>query len=733
MKQLGVFLLTAWGVLSPPFAAAQDNSAARAHLEKGIAYARAGDTTLAFAELGNAISVNPRLADAHYYLGRLYTHRSSAIETDFKDRRRAESALLKAIRLNSDDPRYVFELGLLRLKQHMPMDAARLMGRSLSMAKAIGDPAMLAEIHFNLGYISDLRYQSMRNRRRRPMFGGPPTAQLNRMLDFEIRRYTRQFMGPASEIEESGSYEKDVMIEHYRAALQHDPGHIGAATRLLGHLYDENSLNEYYAVARKLVKAQPDSPEAYLFRGLGLHEMGREDEAGRAFDEALRLMSSEERRAIENLEIVLRRGEADKYRGMGGDERSRFEEDYWQLKDPLFLTAANERRLEHLSRVAYADLRFTEPSSGKRGWETDRGIIFIRYGFPESVGSFSAQMGGNKFQQGKRQVIWSYGKDGPVFGFAETPGYIRARFAGDYKLVAENYRHILPAKYDQISSIADMFSIPVQIARFRGETPDEVAVEIHAALPIDSIAMGLDLDKGQLETGLFIVNRFGERIVERLSDETLTYAEGPSVNEFRSWRVIMPESGPLLAAVEARDPLTWRTAVARDTFTAVPFGEDTLGISDILIAEFLRPLVNEPRRRADFDIAANPSLRFRSGDQIHIYYELYGLKQDAEGFASYDVSLTVRVKSLERGGGVGRLLGGLADAWGFSVVGDDRLELRFHREVRMDELDRVTEFLTLDPNEVPAGEYEIRLRIWDRGAERMAERSRPFYVVSRED
>ena len=90
------------------------------------------------------------------------------------------------------------------------------------------------------------------------------------------------------------------------------------------------------------------------------------------------------------------------------------------------------------------------------------------------------------------------------------------------------------------------------------------------------------------------------------------------------------------------------------------------------------------------------------------------------------------VKSLERGGGVGQLLGGLADAWGFSVVGDDRLELRFHREVRMDELDRVTEFLTLDPNEVPAGEYEIRLRIWDRGAERMAERSRPFYVVSRE-
>lgn len=64
------------------------------------------------------------------------------------------------------------------------------------------------------------------------------------------------------------------------------------------------------------------------------------------------------------------------------------------------------------------------------------------------------------------------------------------------------------------------------------------------------------------------------------------------------------------------------------------------------------------------------------------------------------------------------------------MVGDDRLELRFHREIKTDGRDRVTEYLTLDPNEVPAGEYEIRLRIWDRLGEHLVSRSRSFFVTS---
>ncbi len=90
------------------------------------------------------------------------------------------------------------------------------------------------------------------------------------------------------------------------------------------------------------------------------------------------------------------------------------------------------------------------------------------------------------------------------------------------------------------------------------------------------------------------------------------------------------------------------------------------------------------------------------------------------------------MKRLKRGGGIAALLGAIADAWGFSIVGDDRLELRYSREVQLDGRDRVAEYLSLDPREVPEGEYEIRLRVWDKQGERMARTRRSFEVAKEE-
>jgi hypothetical protein len=231
---------------------------------------------------------------------------------------------------------------------------------------------------------------------------------------------------------------------------------------------------------------------------------------------------------------------------------------------------------------------------------------------------------------------------------------------------------------------------------------------------------------------MFLLNEYGETIVRRVDTETLKYAESRDVDEFRSWRLVLAPAGPLVAAVEARDAVTWRAAAARETFTANRFPEDSLSVSDILVADYVKPLVEDPKKRSDYEVWPNAALEYRSGEPVHIYYEIYGLQSDAEGFASYDVSIQVRVSSLTRGGGFSALIGVLADAWGFSIVGDDRLELRYSRQVKMEGRDRVTEYLSLDPQEVPAGQYEIRLRIWDNLGERMARSLRTFEVVDEE-
>ncbi|UCF21516.1 MAG: GWxTD domain-containing protein [Gemmatimonadota bacterium] len=733
MKRISLMLLSAV-LLVPPGPARAQEGVARRHVERGLALASAGDTALAFVELDRALDADPNLADAHYQIGRLYTHRASSVETDFRDRLKAEDALLKALELSPNDPLYLLELARLRLKQHMMVDAGRLFRRALSEAEALGDPQVLAEIRFNLGYIKELEYQGLRDRHLTPFFRGPPPSRADEVLDPNIARDLSGYLDNAPEVKGSGLMAKDAMFEHYRAALKYDAGHVGATTRLLGALLDEYRLSEYLALARRLSAAYPERPRPYLYLGLGLHAAGREVDAAAAFDQALARLPEAERAAIENLAPVMRSDAAEQYLSLGEEERADFASKYWRLTDPLLLTEANERRLEHLSRVAYADLRYSAPAVGLRGWETDQGIIYIRYGPPAEIAAFGTEttFQSNPYGAGRRSIIWSYGREGPVFVFRQMPGYLHARFAGDYEFIAESYRHVQPAAYTNIPSIPELLPLPVQIARFRGNTPDEIAVEIHADLPLESLSRELDLEKGEFETGLFLLNRDGEAVVRRVETDTLRYGEAGEQDERKSWRILMPSGGPIVCAVEARDAVSWRAAAGRDTFTAALFPSDSLSISDILVADAVRPLVEDPRKRSDYNVMANAALEFRSGESIDIYYELYGLQPDAEGFAQYDVSLQLRVKKLRRAEGLGAVLGLLADAWGFSMVGDDRLELQFSRQVRLDGRDRITEYLSLDPQEVPEGEYEIRLRIWDRQGQSLAARARSFDVTEPE-
>ena len=92
-------------------------------------------------------------------------------------------------------------------------------------------------------------------------------------------------------------------------------------------------------------------------------------------------------------------------------------------------------------------------------------------------------------------------------------------------------------------------------------------------------------------------------------------------------------------------------------------------------------------------------------------------------------SLSREGTALDRDRGALAILGVLADAWGFSIVGDDRLELRFSRELDMKGRDRATEYHSLDLQDAPPGEYEIALRVYDRQRLQLASRTRAFFVI----
>ncbi len=704
------------------------------HVERGLAAASAGDTAAALYELQEAVRIEPKSADAHYYIARLYVARASAVESDFGDRMAAERALEKALSADPANPLYLLELGKLKLKQHIRVDALRLLKRSVGEAKRRGDPAVLGEVHYQMGTIYEMWYEALAFKRMRPILRGPPAAEGWQFGEMRISEYVNNYLDDSPEVSESGWLERDIMMEHYRSALRYEPSHVRAATRLLGHLYDDDRFTEYLSIAEPLAQRAPVSAEAHLFLGLVYHALGREQDATAAFRRAFELLPEEDQRAMQSLTQVLRRQVAKEYEALEPERRREYESRFWAITDPLYLTEANELWLEHIARAAYADLRYSEPEHGLRGWETDRGIIYIRYGRPDRIGVFAPDPNsfGDPYRVGQRTIVWSYGRKGPTFVFQQRPGYRHTRFAGDYAHWAAEYRHRQPTVY-RIPSIPLIFEIPVQVARFRGARPGETAVEVHAGIPVDSLRRGLDVKTQELETGLFLLDPTGSTVERRSGTIALPPGRQADVRGLRSWRLIVPTGAFFHLGVEARDPLSWRSATARDTFTAEPYERGRLQLSDILLADFLHPLAEEPVERDELELRPNPGLSYVVGVPVHLYYEIYDLRADSLGLAAYEVSLSVRVKKVTREGGFAQLLGSLADAWGFSIVGDDRVEVRFERELKLGERDRAIGWYTLDIQKAPPGEYEIRIQVTDRMSGDRAERTRSFAVVRPEE
>jgi GWxTD domain-containing protein len=69
------------------------------------------------------------------------------------------------------------------------------------------------------------------------------------------------------------------------------------------------------------------------------------------------------------------------------EERDAFVEQFWARRDPTPGTPVNEFKVEHYRRIAYADTHFATRLSPGRGWNTDRGEVYIKYGPPDELES----------------------------------------------------------------------------------------------------------------------------------------------------------------------------------------------------------------------------------------------------------------------------------------------------------------------------------------------------------
>ena len=94
---------------------------------------------------------------------------------------------------------------------------------------------------------------------------------------------------------------------------------------------------------------------------------------------------------------------------------------FWQGRDPSPGTARNEQMESYYFRVARANDQFSRFRN--RGWNTDRGEVFIRFGEPDRIEEHGSGYGTQPYQ------IWLYYGEGRRFTFIDDTGM------GDFRLL----------------------------------------------------------------------------------------------------------------------------------------------------------------------------------------------------------------------------------------------------------------------------------------------------------
>ena len=161
--------------------------------------------------------------------------------------------------------------------------------------------------------------------------------------------------------------------------------------------------------------------------------------------------------------------------------RREFIQEFWDKRDPDPDTPENEFKTEFYSRVDYANRHFRE---GGRGWNTDRGRIYIYLGPPDKTEEFQAE----KVQGQQRQkplLWWFYYRYNLGFQFIdryENGNYTLEEYEGEFPLALkqaelgylgrsseDNLRfQDFEFRYDRASREGKI-SLPVKAFRFKAE------------------------------------------------------------------------------------------------------------------------------------------------------------------------------------------------------------------------------------------------------------------------
>ena len=715
--------------------------------------AATGDSAGALALLGAALRGQPKNAAAWHQYGLLHWAMAAGGRRGgyigdarvLNNLRGADSALRQATKRAPDSAQYWVTLGRFNLQSDvatMHFAASRQMENAFKAATRINDSLFMAMGADEIGSAIWRRYETTVNLAM-PVNGGHVQLQTNARWrrglakDF-LETFARKIEPP------TGTADYTAALERFREAEATGPTNLRYSRHLFMALAERARWAELLTTANARAARSPFDAQARFAAGLALHRLGRDTQAKAVFDSAMSMMDPVERASLFRLTRVVppaanvltgkRAGDSASMAMLTVAQGEVLNQLYWMLSDPLMATTENEHQLEFISRVVYADMRWSNDDLGLRGADTDRGDIFVRYGPPDDQmtipGKASVQQAVDTFfrsqsvissrEEGGATLIWQY-RSGDVFFFDVAAGFGTARLPLPDQQYVADVKSVKPVTWDNLGLVSRVDSMEVRLTRFRA-TGDSADVVVAANVSLESLLRDVEIVDPEVSIDFRVYDALARTNGAESTRASLN-ADSMTKTATRAW-VRRIGKGINVVRVEAMQRDAGRAT--RATIRAEPDTAKGFGLSDVLLANAgaKEPPANATSWRM---LGVEPSNGvYRSGAKIGLAWEIYELTEHAQANA-YRVAITV--ERAQRSGAAAlamRVLDGLGAVLRQGESSSDRLVLSFDRTVaaRANQV----EYIALDWLGESRGEYRLRIEVTDLNGQKKRLRETSFTI-----
>lgn len=492
----------------------------------------------------------------------------------------------------------------------------------------------------------------------------------------------------------------------YEKALEFRSSHRDALFHLGLLYYEIRSFDKMSRLFEKILLMNPRDKDAYAFAALACYYSAQYEKSQVYYQMAMNFMSEEELSAFNHIGYIVLPKDLKRYLNgaVAPSEAAQFQQSFWNNKDPLYLTAFNERLLEHYNRMTYANLRFSVPRMNIAGWKTDRGMIYIRYGKP--VLSYKTQPDERKLGGAE---IWVY----PEFSFTFDDEYASGQFLMDQKsFIASRSAYNV---HEELYALPreKTFEVQSRLYQFKGANGSTRArayfqTYIKGIEPeFDVLAMDVEAECGLffLDSRANIVHESRKRL--RLGRQDIAEQSFISYIELNQ---LPTQAAAQRYSFEIMTLGDRRSAVSRDSTRITDYTGDRLLLSDVIVASH----ITEQR---DVKIIPNFTNTFSRSDNLYLYFEVYNLLLNNESRGQYKVS--TRIQHRGKSGIVG-VIKNLLTEKKQGQIGSSFEVTSYARDERY--------YFGLNLNDIPAGTYDLYLQITDMIAHESIERVLPITI-----